>query len=192
MRTAQPSTRIGRRTFNEAAGADPADACRCPADRLEAAPAPSMRPRGQTPRMPQKAAAGKGAARQSPSMRPRGQTPRMRRQHVLVGLNPGRPAFNEAAGADPADAHRSVRERRITLPFNEAAGADPADARCGSRRCRPMLPSMRPRGQTPRMPVARVGLLTRANLPSMRPRGQTPRMPLGVRWSARARLPALQ
>ena len=37
--------------------------------------------------------------------------------------------FNEAAGADPADAHHSTGSS-LTMPwrFNEAAGADPADA----------------------------------------------------------------
>ena len=67
-------------------------------------------------------------------------------------------SFNEAAGADPADA----RETRLSLTpspscFNEAAGADPADATDapGSRTIASTA-SMRPRGQTPRMPdVAR-------------------------------------
>ena len=40
--------------------------------------------------------------------------------------------FNEAAGADPADASsRSISDRpesRSRCRFNEAAGADPADA----------------------------------------------------------------
>ena len=42
---------------------------------------------------------------------------------------PSSPCFNEAAGADPADARlfsrQDASERRR---FNEAAGADPADA----------------------------------------------------------------
>ena len=46
-------------------------------------------------------------------------------------------AFNEAAGADPADAHAHGHRGRDRRPFNEAAGADPADAR---RRPRPRRP----------------------------------------------------
>ena len=64
--------------------------------------------------------------------------------------------FNEAAGADPADA--SSRQAAMTARcwrFNEAAGADPADA-WGTLASRlPLLEaSMRPRGQTPRMRMA--------------------------------------
>ena len=61
--------------FNEAAGADPADAHR----------------RQQRRDGPPHA-----------SMRPRGQTPRMRARGWLTGCR--RSGFNEAAGADPADA----------------------------------------------------------------------------------------
>ena len=141
--------RAGKSTFNEAAGADPADARVAPAGaRLRQ---PSMRPRGQTPRM----RAGwhvQGARLHSPSMRPRGQTPRMppahHRQHAGVrpsmrprGQTP-RMRVWETTGLDKYSA------------FNEAAGADPADARrlCSTSRARPS--SMRPRGQTPRMPTS--------------------------------------
>ena len=85
-------------------------------------------------------------------MRPRGQTPRM---HATGHgrLRSGSGGFNEAAGADPADACRAVclvwRFRR----FNEAAGADPADApTIDLGRELTLAASMRPRGQTPRMP----------------------------------------
>ena len=38
-------------------------------------------------------------------------------------------SFNEAAGADPADARRTWIDSSLVLTrFNEAAGADPADA----------------------------------------------------------------
>ena len=61
-----------------------------------------------------------------PSMRPRGRTPRMLR----LAAHPGgaQCAFNEAAGAYPADAmiRRALSSGR--RPFNEAAGAYPADA----------------------------------------------------------------
>ena len=41
----------------------------------------------------------------------------------------GNPGFNEAAGADPADACPRARDPSSPKPrFNEAAGADPADA----------------------------------------------------------------
>ena len=60
-------------------------------------------------------------------MRPRGQTPRMHLSQEEVLQN--HPRFNEAAGADPADAlcmmHIGIY---IQWGFNEAAGADPADA----------------------------------------------------------------
>ena len=61
-----------------------------------------MRPRGQTPRMPG-AEDDEGVISQSASMRPRGQTPRMHRRqawHRWAICS----RFNEAAGADPADA----------------------------------------------------------------------------------------
>ena len=45
-----------------------------------------------------------------------------------VSVRP-RPGFNEAAGADPADANlREQVSARLSSGFNEAAGADPADA----------------------------------------------------------------
>ena len=96
--------------FNEAAGADPADA-RTPA---------SLRPgRRNQPRFNEAAGA-------DPADAPAG----------VAALRVSRTrSFNEAAGADPADAPR-LRERRPSPPcFNEAAGADPADARAvrGSR-----------------------------------------------------------
>ena len=68
----------------------------------ERLPDASMRPRGQTPRM-----LGEGlppvTGRVVASMRPRGQTPRMP-PGVLAETNTGQRGFNEAAGADPADA----------------------------------------------------------------------------------------
>ena len=39
-----------------------------------------------------------------------------------------RPCFNEAAGADPADAFSRRPVSGSLAGFNEAAGADPADA----------------------------------------------------------------
>ena len=63
--------------------------------------------------------------------------------------------FNEAAGADPADASAVRHSACDTGCFNEAAGADPADAlepaHVPDRR---PAASMRPRGQTPRMLVS--------------------------------------
>ena len=66
-------------------------------------------------------------------MRPRGQTPRMPvaapdTQALIDGSYLTR--FNEAAGADPADAADGCGACRMTISccFNEAAGADPADA----------------------------------------------------------------
>ena len=134
--------------FNEAAGADPADASASPYRTSEPA---SMRPRGQTPRMlppgvgeplprvPLQWGRGgrprgcstrqglRGPGWTRASMRPRGQTPRMpcAVDHAVPAF---RYCFNEAAGADPADA----LQRR---PHPDAV----RDA------------SMRPRGQTPRM-----------------------------------------
>ena len=89
---ADPACGVQSLGFNEAAGADPADAVAKFAWPLQSA-------RGQT-RMLQA------------SMRPRGQTPRMRTAQVAVGLpwlceatrGGDDFAFNEAAGADPADA----------------------------------------------------------------------------------------
>ena len=49
---------------------------------------------------------------------------------VLERLRGSEAGFNEAAGADPADA--AVRQSGVSSTgnrFNEAAGADPADAR---------------------------------------------------------------
>ena len=148
----------GRRSFNEAAGADPADARLRPRRRSrrsrsgfnEAAgadPADATHPAPTSPIPP------------VASMRPRGQTPRMRRSTTWRPRSACR--FNEAAGADPADAARECR--RAAAPaappgFNEAAGADPADARRGGLRGhhrRTAGASMRPRGQTPRMPSSR-------------------------------------
>ena len=61
--------------------------------------------------------------------------------------------FNEAAGADPADARPGARSSAVASGFNEAAGADPADAHVKlSDDERAIVASMRPRGQTPRMP----------------------------------------
>ena len=88
--------------------------------------------------------------------------------------------FNEAAGADPADAPKRMRQRLEPGCFNEAAGADPADAgRLAVIQRHGPFASMRPRGQTPRMLSDR-GSAHRAFIAaSMRPRGQTPRM-LGI------------
>ena len=62
------------------------------------------------------------------------------------------PCFNEAAGADPADAARTRRCDRALRRFNEAAGADPADATYDMvANDWYRVASMRPRGQTPRM-----------------------------------------
>ena len=62
----------------------------------------SMRPRGQTPRMPAAVGAEEEELMLRASMRPRGQTPRMPRGRTgHIGAHTG---FNEAAGADPADA----------------------------------------------------------------------------------------
>ena len=186
----------------------------------------SMRPRGQTPRMPSRSVI-ESPASCTASMRPRGQTPRMLRHGVVTateiqasmrprGQTPRMPAptgpsqtpsssrFNEAAGADPADACLSRWFVDATIRFNEAAGADPADATArpvaGRQSC--TRASMRPRGQTPRMPsgmsgipklgrlgfneaagadpadaIHRLGRLSADGRASMRPRGQTPRMP---------------
>ena len=59
-----------------------------------------MRPRGQTPRMLR--ATGVMLGELGASMRPRGQTPRMPGSGST--RHPSSPGFNEAAGADPADA----------------------------------------------------------------------------------------
>ena len=73
------------------------------------------------------------------------------RLHVVSGIVAG---FNEAAGADPADAWwHAVANVDSVGSFNEAAGADPADACAGDQRSPSACwASMRPRGQTPRMP----------------------------------------
>ena len=63
-------------SFNEAAGTDPADAARV-RKRDFKLPSASMRPRGQTPRM--RSVDGRRERPGSASMRPRGQTPRMPR-----------------------------------------------------------------------------------------------------------------
>ncbi len=139
----------GRRGFNEAAGAYPADAWRhdrsgCPERRRA-----SMRPRGRTPRMREYLESSLRGVRAS--MRPRGRTPRMR---AWGGGSPSRPwCFNEAAGAYPADASESPSPTKPWSPgFNEAAGAYPADAPIVRGVHREALPaSMRPRGRTPRM-----------------------------------------
>ena len=74
--------------FNEAAGADPADAA--VRNHAPAPPRPaSMRPRGQTPRMHQ-----------------------IRMKSASVGG-----CFNEAAGADPADADHQRRRRHQLTPL---------------------------------------------------------------------------
>ena len=73
----------------------------------------------------------------------------------LGGLERIAAAFNEAAGADPADALSTLRlHGHGAAAFNEAAGADPADAPSEIHKTIRILsvPSMRPRGQTPRMP----------------------------------------
>ena len=151
MREFGSPTSLATRCFNEAAGADPADALQSKAGWPRRCPA-SMRPRGQTPRM------RPGSRSSSPT---------------------AAPCFNEAAGADPADAPPAVRQggpdRRC---FNEAAGADPADAapRGGPRPVRGPA-SMRPRGQTPRMRERDRDGAAHDPPASMRPRGQTPRMP---------------
>ena len=111
--------------FNEAAGADPADAT---------------------------VSKGVSAETTSTSMRPRGQTPRMP-SRWRAPYSPSYPHFNEAAGADPADAvPHAPSMTPVAMDFNEAAGADPADADdrlvMVSHRADT---SMRPRGQTPRM-----------------------------------------
>ena len=51
-------------------------------------------------------------------------------------------SFNEAAGADPADAGCAcrMRMRRPRRRFNEAAGADPADAEPGDIEVGPITP----------------------------------------------------
>ena len=59
-------------------------------------------------------------------MRPRGQTPRMSRPQVV--RREIKNCFNEAAGADPADAAKRALYPGCQFRFNEAAGADPADA----------------------------------------------------------------
>ena len=71
-----------RISFNEAAGADPADAVDSDAGAAGDAVAASMRPRGQTPRMRVVAEARLGVVDAPASMRPRGQTPRMRGQYA--------------------------------------------------------------------------------------------------------------
>ena len=88
--------------FNEAAGADPADAALMISNRAFPLLA-SMRPRGQTPRM---------------------------HDNLKSELERLKSGFNEAAGADPADAPAgsSSAPTRLAARFNEAAGADPADA----------------------------------------------------------------
>ena len=48
------------------------------------------------------------------------------------GSAPQRRRFNEAAGADPADARSRFPETGGDVCFNEAAGADPADATASS------------------------------------------------------------
>ena len=63
----------------------------------------SMRPRGQTPRM--LPAARFEGHENAASMRPRGQTPRMPREKGPP-VGSVSTCFNEAAGADPADANR--------------------------------------------------------------------------------------
>ena len=115
--------------FNEAAGADPADAAPAVLMSRNRQSRASMRPRGQTPRMPVKIirkiktsdcfneAAGADPADASAkmkgnldsmllsaSMRPRGQTPRMPAGYHDYPSRWSRIGFNEAAGADPADA----------------------------------------------------------------------------------------
>ena len=68
-------------------------------------------------------------------MRPRGQTPRMPAIEGVRERGPVvRTGFNEAAGADPADAGWDSLDPGYGRPscFNEAAGADPADATLGS------------------------------------------------------------
>ena len=108
-----PRPRRPASRFNEAAGADPADAPnRLP--RLRGRRRASMRPRGQTPRMRD------GVHLVSPvlepaSMRPRGQTPRMRLCVLRVVGGTGR--FNEAAGADPADAALPGRPLTASTPL---------------------------------------------------------------------------
>ena len=141
--------------------------------------AASMRPRGQTPRMPRHPPPVIGELQIRASMRPRGQTPRMR---TGVGRRAsGRTRFNEAAGADPADARgpddaderqapASMRPRGQTPRMLEGRGAGLGD---------PPRASMRPRGQTPRMPVPDL-VSEHAAEASMRPRGQTPRMLLNA------------
>ena len=84
-------------------------------------------------------------------MRPRGQTPRMLVEGSTAPLRVA--CFNEAAGADPADASLSA----VRVAVDRHA-------------------SMRPRGQTPRMRDS-APLMSPARDASMRPRGQTPRMP---------------
>ena len=94
--------------FNEAAGADPADA-----DYLRSTPAWA----GNAPGFNEAAGADPAdALRRSrmgedrnafgaASMRPRGQTPRMRRRVPVPDRLTADRGFNEAAGADPADAY---------------------------------------------------------------------------------------
>ena len=119
----------------------------------------SMRPRGQTPRMhPRQPMNGR---RNDPgaSMRPRGQTPRMLEKHRVCAV------FHQAAsmrprGQTPRMPRQSSRPvGRCSRRFNEAAGADPADARPANAPApRGWHASMRPRGQTPRMRTARKSL----------------------------------
>ena len=135
--------------FNEAAGADPADAA------ATTASSPSSRRFNEAAGADPADAPPKDASRAGhapASMRPRGQTPRMLLDRV--DEEPEVVRFNEAAGADPADALCLLLLLLLQPGFNEAAGADPADARRGeAARGQPDSASMRPRGQTPRMPL---------------------------------------
>ena len=77
--------------------------------------------------------------------------------------------------------HMRRQERSpLRVRFNEAAGADPADASAAEivSSVHGAIASMRPRGQTPRMPAAARGPPADLDVASMRPRGQTPRMRL--------------
>ena len=75
-------------------------------------------------------------------MRPRGQTPRMHEKSRIIHLDRPELRFNEAAGADPADASTSRNIPNRTMRFNEAAGADPADAPPRPRPRRTPTPSL--------------------------------------------------
>ena len=138
----------------------------------------SMRPRGQTPRMRHPMLMGIHQIIHA-SMRPRGQTPRM----PATGISSSfiHSCFNEAAGADPADARGAATSSSTTRRrFNEAAGADPADARAEFVKdqlcytCFNEAAGADPADANPRNVVP-----VRDPLASMRPRGQTPRMPGG-------------